>query len=70
MRSVVPKGERPQYPGFSDDPLDGFRHLAHDLRKYCADFLVGSGADFQAAKKDAEAWEKKTDIERLSGFEP
>jgi hypothetical protein len=24
-------GARASYPGFSDDPLDGFRHLANDL---------------------------------------
>lgn len=35
-----------KYPGFSDDPLDGFRHLAHDLRAFCAAFLEGSDADF------------------------
>lgn len=35
-----------QYPGFSDDPLDGFRHLAHDLCAYCAAFLSGPDAEF------------------------
>ena len=32
------------YPGFSDDPLDGFRHLAGDLARFAADFLIGDGA--------------------------
>jgi len=31
------------YPGFSDDPLDGFRHLLEDLRKHGESFLDGSG---------------------------
>ncbi|MBW8310659.1 MAG: hypothetical protein K0M64_01370 [Rhizobium sp.] len=44
--SVVAQGGQSQYPGFSDDPLDGFRHLAHDLVAYCAAFLRGSDAEF------------------------
>jgi hypothetical protein len=35
-----------QYPGFSDDPLDGFRHLLDDLERYGDDFLSGPGDDF------------------------
>ena len=46
MRVVVGQSEHNQYPGFSDDPLDGFRHLAHDLSHFCAAFLEGSDADF------------------------
>ncbi len=42
MRTVLgPRGNN-QYPGFSEDPLDGFRHLRHDLQRYCDDFLSGS----------------------------
>jgi hypothetical protein len=37
---------RNQYPGFSEDPLDGFRHLALDLAHFCQDFVTGSGASF------------------------
>ncbi len=37
---------RNQYPGFSDDPLDGFRHLRSDLENYGSDFLSGSGRFF------------------------
>lgn len=32
-----------QYPGFSSDPLDGFRHLSHDLSFVTDDFLTGGG---------------------------
>ena len=28
------------YPGFSDDPLDGFRHLRQDLERYASAFLA------------------------------
>jgi len=29
------------YPGFSDDPLDGFRHLRSDLERFAEPFLTG-----------------------------
>jgi hypothetical protein len=46
MRAVVgPKGGN-QYPGFSSDPLDSFRHLAHDLGKFCQSFLAGPDEEF------------------------
>jgi hypothetical protein len=38
MRSLGLKG---QYPGFSDDPLDGFRHLRIDLQALTG-FLEGT----------------------------
>ena len=44
----VASGGENAYPGFSDDPLDGFRHLASDLEKFCEAFLKGSDADFEA----------------------
>ena len=34
------------YPGFSSDPLDGFRHLRSDLARFGAEFLEGSDAQF------------------------
>lgn len=42
MRAVVPPGERTAYPGFSADPLDGFRHLREDLARYATTFVTGS----------------------------
>ncbi len=43
-----------EYPGFSSEPLDGFRHLAHDLESYGGDFIFGSGSAVAAAKDAAE----------------
>jgi len=40
-----------EYPGFSSDPLDAFRHLASDLEKYGSDFLWGDGATIAAASQ-------------------
>ena len=36
-----------EYPGFSDEPLDAFRHLASDLARFCQDFVRGDGAQFR-----------------------
>jgi hypothetical protein len=40
-----------EYPGYSTDPLDAFRHLASDLRKFGDDFMFGDGATIIAASK-------------------
>jgi hypothetical protein len=34
------------YPGFSADPLDGFRHLASDLERFGDEFLRGTDQQF------------------------
>ncbi len=39
------------YPGFSDDPLDGFRHLLSDLDRFGDDFLAGDGLVLRRAAK-------------------
>jgi hypothetical protein len=62
MRSLLgnPGGNR--YPGFSNDPLDGFRGLAFDLEHFCGDFLAGDGEEFRRCV-DAEA-----EYARLTGM--
>jgi hypothetical protein len=42
------RGERraTSYPGFSEEPIDEFRHLAADLARYGKDFLYGNDRDF------------------------
>jgi len=37
------------------ESLEEFRHLAHDLEQYCAEFLVGSDSEFLAVAAQAEA---------------
>ena len=46
MWSVLGKRSASHYPGFSEDPLDGFRDLRRDLEEYGAAFLSGVDADF------------------------
>lgn len=53
-----------QYPGFSDDPLDAFRHLLHDLQSYAAEFLSGDAAVLRAAapvdaRRRAAEWRER-----------
>jgi hypothetical protein len=40
-----------EYPGFTDDPMAGFRHLRHDLDRFGAIFLGGGAKAFRALKK-------------------
>jgi hypothetical protein len=47
------------YPGFSDDPLDGFRHLAADLRRYLGVFLSGTDKELLDLLTSANALESK-----------
>ena len=43
------------YPGFSDDPTDGFRHLAADLAGPVGPMLVCGHAEFAALVEAADA---------------
>ena len=44
----VPSGAN-QYPGFSQNPTDSFRHLAHDLARYAGDFREGDASVLRTA---------------------
>ncbi|HEX4948070.1 MAG TPA: hypothetical protein VFZ34_15465 [Blastocatellia bacterium] len=56
MQMLLGKIGGNQYPGFSTDPLDGFRHLAYDLQRFADDFLKGDGEVLRraAAKEQDE----------------
>ena len=56
-----------RYPGFSDDPLDGFRHLRHDLEHSCTDFLSGPGDAFRDCVAKAAEQAKVSGFLKLSG---
>jgi len=64
MRHCAPLGAA-QYPGFSDDPLDGFRHFAHDLTAYAKDFLAGTGNELRAAKAHAQTYANRSGFQKL-----
>lgn len=44
-------GARRAYPGYSTDPLDGFRHLAADLAGPLAGFGDGDRGDYDRARR-------------------
>lgn len=44
MKAVT--GSKGEYPGYSSDPLDGFRHLLDDLRRHGRTFLSGDEQEF------------------------
>ncbi len=60
MWSVLGEPWKSAYPGFSNDPLDSFRHLRADLESYCIDFLAGSDIAFAAHIQRAEALKNAT----------
>ncbi len=43
------------YPGFSSDPLEGFRHLRDDLLRFGQPFFTGSREAFAALVEQAAA---------------
>ncbi len=65
MRHVARAGED-KYPGFSPDPLDGFKHLACDLKRFCIDFLSGTGLEYQAVVTESKERQKLTGFQKLS----
>lgn len=55
MRALGVETGATAYPGFSDDPLDAFRHLRIDLERFGSDFLTGDASILiRAASEEAE----------------
>jgi hypothetical protein len=66
MRAVLGRRGGNHYPGFSEDPLDGFRHLRYDLERYCSEFLSGSAEAFQQVAARAATQARVTGFRALS----
>jgi hypothetical protein len=60
VRALERISEEAEYPGFSDDPMAGFRHLRHDLDRFGGVFLHGGAKAFRALKKWVEKHPKKS----------
>jgi hypothetical protein len=54
-----------EYPGFSDDPAAGFRHLRADLDRFGDVFLTGGAKAFRALKKWLDKHPKKSGLAGL-----
>jgi hypothetical protein len=65
MRAARAEGDR-RYPGFSDDPLQAFRDLAHDLDRHGQVFLSGSDAEFREVLDWVAAHPRPQGLGRLS----
>lgn len=55
MCSVLGKPGLSRYPGFSSDPVAGFRDLRDDLRDHCSEFLEGTDELFRLRIEDARS---------------
>jgi hypothetical protein len=51
VRALDRLSEEGAYPGFSEDPMAGFRHLRHDLDRFGGVFLRGGAKAFRALHK-------------------
>jgi hypothetical protein len=47
-----------QYPSFGGNPLDGFRHLCHDMECYATVFLRGPESHFKVIAERAALWSR------------
>ncbi len=47
-----------QYPTFGGEPLDGFRHLCHDIECYANVFLRGPESHFKVIAERAALWSR------------
>ena len=54
-----------EYPGFSDDPGAGFRHLRVDLERFGAIFLTGGAKAFRALRKWLDKHPRKSGLAGL-----
>jgi hypothetical protein len=65
VRALEKIAEEAEYPGFSEDPMAGFRHLRHDLDRFGSVFLRGGAKAFRALKKWVDKHPKKSGLAGL-----
>ncbi len=65
MRALLGTSGGNKYPGFSEEPLDGFRGLAYDLENFAGAFLKGNYKEFQKYVIAAQEWERTPGFARL-----
>jgi hypothetical protein len=65
VRAVDRIAGEAQYPGFSEDPAAGFRHLRADIERFGAVFLTGGAKAFRALKKWVDKNPRKSGIAGL-----
>ncbi len=65
VRALDGIAEEGEYPGFSDDPMAGFRHLRHDLDRFGAIFLRRGAKAFRALHKWVNKHPRKSGLAGL-----
>jgi hypothetical protein len=65
VRALDGIATEPQYPGFSTDPMAGFRHLRHDIERFGAIFLRGGAKAFRALNKWVNKHPRKSGLAGL-----
>jgi hypothetical protein len=65
VRTLDGISEEAHYPGFSSDPMAGFRHLRHDIEFFGAIFLRGGAKAFRALKKWVNKHPRKSGLAGL-----
>jgi hypothetical protein len=65
MRALLGSAGGNRYPGFSDDPLSGFKNLAYDLENFATAFLNGDCEEFARCAAASEEWKKIPGFARL-----
>jgi hypothetical protein len=69
LMRVVAGPRKAKYPAFSEDPLDGFRHLREDLERHGKVFLRTMDEDFEAVAERAAATPPRRGVARLFDVE-
>jgi len=69
MFAILGKKGGNQYPCFSDEPMDAFRGLAHDLGEYAGAFLAGNVDKFRCCVDIAAEQAKASAFARLAQHE-
>ena len=57
-----------QYPGYGDEPIDGFRRLKHDLADFADDFTRGTCFILRRAAQIEKELSDIDDKERMAGY--
>ncbi len=65
MWSVLGGATGNKYPGFSEDPIQGFRDLAEDLERNGKEFLTGSDVQLDQRFEHAAAHPKPTGFKAI-----
>ena len=65
MRGLLGTKGGNKYPGFSDEPMDGFKGLAYDFENFATAFSSGNCEEFERCVITAKEWKRTPWFARL-----